>query len=179
MSINNPYLGPEQLPDVIPVFPLVGSLAAAARAAAAQYFRAALSRDDRRRVEDASDYRPDPAGEAEAAESHGSGASFRWLRRTDHTIRRDRRRPLPHHAHRNCPLSHCRGNHRADALSPVPASNSPPFMRISRRGPAKRPSIATACSAPCANSPTPTICKLTGKAFARPRTKRSSMRSRC
>jgi Lon protease-like protein len=65
MPINAIYKGPDDLPGVIAVFPAAGGVAAAARADAAQHFRAALSGDDRRR--DALRHRligmiqPDPA----------------------------------------------------------------------------------------------------------------------
>ncbi len=62
MPMNAIYHGPSDLPGVIPVFPLPGALAAAARADAAQHFRAALSGNGRRRAHLApSPDRHDPA----------------------------------------------------------------------------------------------------------------------
>ena len=52
MPINADYRGPGDLPEVIPVFPLPGRTAAAARPNAAQHLRAALSRNGRRPLRD-------------------------------------------------------------------------------------------------------------------------------
>ena len=112
MSINKPYRGPGDLPNVIPVFPLVGRLAAAARGIAAEYFRAALSRDDRRCARDASHDRHDSAGRRSGGRRSNAGAAIHRLRRPHDAIRRNRRRALSHHADGHRALPHFRGNRR-------------------------------------------------------------------
>ena len=47
MPMNTTYKGPDDLPDVIPVFPLPGALLLPRGQMPLEYFRAALSGDDR------------------------------------------------------------------------------------------------------------------------------------
>ena len=61
MGSNVTYRGPDDLPGVIPVFPLAGALLLPRGTHAAQHLRAALPGDDRRRAEGRAADRHDPA----------------------------------------------------------------------------------------------------------------------
>ena len=144
---TNPYRGPDDLPNVIPVFPLLGRLAAAARRIAAQYFRAALSRDDRRCDEIASRHRHDPAGRTTAARYATPGLAPIGCagRITQFAETGDGRylitlTGIARFRH----LEEIRGD---DALSAMPHRFFGLSHAISRRARARTRSIATACCA--------------------------------
>ena len=95
MPMNAHYRGPIDLPETIPVFPLAGRVAVAARADAAQHLRAALSGDDRRcAARRPSPDRHDPARPDAGEHCRQAEAVQGRLRRPHHPARRERRRPL-------------------------------------------------------------------------------------
>ena len=101
MGMNAVYRGPQDLPRGDPGLPAAGRAAAAARPAAAQHLRAALSRHGRRRADGRPPHRHDPAGRRRrrlaplVPRLYQVGCAGRIT-----AVRRDRRRPLSHHPDR-------------------------------------------------------------------------------
>jgi hypothetical protein len=121
--------------------------AAAARPDAAQHFRAALSRDGRRRAaRRPSADRHDPAGHRASRTEDKPRCSQGRLRRPHHPARRIRRRPLHPRTHRRRALQGGRGADGADRLPAMQGDYFSPSSTISPRARARRRSTARRCS---------------------------------
>ena len=180
MPMNAIYRGPADLPEVIPVFPLAGRAAAAARADAAQHFRAALPRDGRRRAEQRRPAdRHDPARPRRIRGPRGHAEPLPdRLRRPHHAVRRDRRRPLPDQLTGVCALPRRRGARRSRRPIASAASAFAPFADdfVAAQGEDDGRPHGAARGAHAISS-RPTISRPTGKASRARPTRRSSTRS--
>jgi hypothetical protein len=134
--------------------PAAGRAIAAARTDAAQHFRAALSRHDRRRaaVGPPPD-RHDPAGQHVGGIRRQAAPLQGRLRRPPHPVHRERRRPLSDPAHRRRPLPHRGRAHGDDAIPAMPRA-------LPAR--ARTRSIARACCMRSPISSRPTTSRPTG-----------------
>ena len=161
-----------------PGVPAGGRAAAAARTDAAQHLRAALSRHDRRRAAlGPSPDRHDPA-RSRASRHRGEARPLQGrLRRPAHPVRRIRRWPLPHPAHRHRALPHRGRTRRRDALPAVPRELSSRSSATSARARARTRSTARACSRRSRIFCKPTTSRPTGRASRTRPTRRWSMRS--
>ena len=128
-----------------PGVPAAGRAAAAARADAAQHFRAALSRHDRRRLarRPPAD-RHDPARRRACRRRRQAAAVQDRLRRPHHPARRERRRPLSASSSPASRASASSRNCRSRPTTGNAASLTRRSPTISSRARARRRSTATA-----------------------------------
>ena len=109
MGMNAVYQGPDDLPAVIPVFPLPGALLLPRGQMPLNIFEPrylAMIDDALPGDRIIGMIQPDDGGGRQRARAEPLSGR---LRRPDHLVRRDRRRPLPDHAHRHRPLRGRRG----------------------------------------------------------------------